>query len=152
MLCRVSGKFFDEDFTGRIAFKEFGYQKTVVFDRQVKTWAGYVSSRSSLSLVRGVESDGTLDGLSFHKRHSVFLGEFCLGWIVDYGSGVFKAEPINHARVNPSGADGKMTESYPMWSDAFKFFHYSFAEAIRSHLRVAEQTIEHKLLREYRGE
>jgi hypothetical protein len=149
MLCRVSGKFFDEDFTGRIAFKEFGYQRSVVFDTQVKTWAGYVSSRSSLSLVRGVESDGTLDGLSFHKRQTIFIGDFCLGWVVDCGDSVFKAEPINHGRLNPTGADGKMTEPFSMWTDAYKFFHHSVPESCRAHLRVADQIIEHTLFSEY---
>lgn len=150
MLARVSGRFYDKDFTGRLALDEVVYQKNVLFDQPVKTWAGYIANRSSLSLRRGVEKDGTLDGLSFHKRHAIFLGEFCLGWVVDCGGSVFKAEPINHGRLNPTGADGKMTDPYDTWSDAFKFFHYSIAEGARPHLRAAEQTIEHTLLREYK--
>lgn len=145
MLCRVSGKFYDKDFTGRLALTE-PIHRRLVFDRAIETWAGYVSTRNSLSLVRGVERDVLMDGLSFHQRHSIFLGEFCLGWVVDCGSSVFKAEPINHGHLNPMGEDGKMSEPYALWSDAFKVFHYSVPESCRAFLRANPQTIEHALL------
>lgn len=156
MLCRVSGRFFDTPFTGRIAlepykdpiFGDSEKRRDLEFDENMIFTLIIKQHRSSMSLVPGMERKELLNGLFFHMRHAVFLGEFCLGWIVKFAEGHYKAEPINHHHINPLGLNGLMSESKTDWMDAVRVFYLGMPEQCRTHIQTRTQTIEHILLGE----
>jgi len=82
--------------------------------------------------------------VKFDERCGVYLGEFCLGWIIDRDDR-YEVEPINHVWVNPTGKPGTVAE-YSGYLEAFGFFNRSVPIEARSHLKVIGQVEEEKAM------
>lgn len=138
MIHRVSGTFFGKPFTGTICT----VYKAVTFNR----------THHLPIVLSAAGSQKIANGIVFHKRHKVFLGEIMIGWVVDRGDD-WVAEPINHAFLNPDGTHepGRMSAPYQDWDGALGFFRSALPAPCRSHLRVVEQIIEHTILAVCKG-
>jgi len=86
--------------------------------------------------------------VKFDGRAAVYLGEFCLGWIIDCDDH-YEVEPINHGFLNPTGKPGVVTE-FEGYLEAFGFFHRSAPIEARSHLKVIGQEAEEQVMKRVR--
>lgn len=142
-MLRVSGLLYGTPFTGCIRVPGPTETPIVRFDSVVEFHRGW-RLRFSGTEIGSDAPDAFLEGLAFHERTQVFLGEFLLGYLVlkrHLGMHWF-AEPINHAHLNTFGKPGVVSEPYDDYLSAFGFFNMSVPHPCRSSLRCLDQRTE----------